>query len=108
MHYLDPLRPRLAHGQPCYIDPAGQAIAALPSWQLRPTGPDTLLLSLMLMVRRNSASWHEFNFEATSLPLYWAWWLDDPEQFMRQYMNWEGLGAEPPSASLLSLDDLGL
>ena len=108
MHYLDPTRPCLASGIPCYTDPAGRLIAALPPWQLRPTGPDTLLLSLMLMVRPNAASWHEFTFPALDLPLYWAWWLDDPELFMRQYMNWEGLQAPEVKQSLLSLDDLGL
>jgi hypothetical protein len=108
MNYLSSSRPRLISGSPCYVDPAGRPIAALPAWQLKPTSETTLLLSLMLMVRCNSASWHEFEFEALLLPIYWAWWLEDPEQFMRQYMNWRGLSAEPASPEALTLDDLGL
>jgi hypothetical protein len=102
MNYLDPARPKLGNGAPCYCDENGKPIAALQPWNISAHSSD--LIRVMIFLSRGGASIysaHWIDVHPSEFEALWASYLDDPERTMRERFSWryEPAKAPPPQSS---------
>jgi hypothetical protein len=89
MNYLDPARPKLGNGAPCYCDENGKPIAALQPWNISAHSGE--LIRVMIFLSRGGASIysaHWIDIHPSEFEALWTSYLDDPERTMRERFSW--------------------
>jgi len=114
MEFLNPERPRLPNGKPCWLTAPG---IALPDVQVRPEGRDPSGVRqwrIVIMVGGLSAShWaKEVLVDWPRLGAFFDLWWHDPEEtaleFFGEVPQAQARAAEPAQVAKATAEDLGL